>query len=659
VILFRDLDDLPDEFRRSAITIGNFDGVHLGHARIVDRLVAASRKLGGAAVVFTFDPHPARVLRGEQVPPLCSTDRKAQLLAELGADALIAYPTSEAFLKLDPRQFFDQIVRRRFDARAVVEGPDFFFGRDRLGDIGVLRELCRDAGVALDVVEPVRLDGRIVSSSRIRTLLGRGQIDQARRMLTRPYRIRGTVIRGAARGANLGYPTANLANVETLLPGEGIYAGRAAVDGRLWPAAISLGPNPTFDEGVAKVEVHLVDYAGLLYDRDIEVDFLTRLRDIVRFDSVGQLVAQMDRDVATARQIASTPSWNTQTARNRHVSSSSQSSAVDRRASSVNWPRFVEIVHGNRRFLLTSHIRPDCDAVGSELGMAAILERLGKDVKIINPFEVPPNLRFIDPQRKLKTLGPDVPPEWIESIDVLMVLDTTAWAQLGDMGEVIRSTKAKKIVLDHHLSGDDLGAELFKDTGAEATGRLVLEAAEQLGVEVTPDVARALFAAVATDTGWFRFASTSARTYQLAAQLASAGAEPDQIYKDLYENDTLARLRLIGRAMARAQTELDGRLIHTWLERDDFDSTGAIPQDSEDVINMTLSVGGTQVAVILVEQPAGGFKVSFRSRCELDCSLVAEQFGGGGHKNAAGAFLREAISVAQSRVLDVVRAAMR
>ncbi|OHB79187.1 MAG: phosphoesterase [Planctomycetes bacterium RBG_16_64_12] len=338
------------------------------------------------------------------------------------------------------------------------------------------------------------------------------------------------------------------------------------------------------------------------------------------------------------------------------MSRSSPSSAADR---AVPWPRFVELVGAHRRFLLTSHVRPDCDAVGSELAMAAILEGLGKEVRIINPFELPPNLRFIDPEQKLERLGAPGTAAWIESIDVLMVLDTTAWAQLGEMGDVIRATKARKIVLDHHLSGDDLGAELFKDPEAEATGRLVAEAAEQLGATITPEIARGLFAAVATDTGWFRFASTSAGTYQLAARLVAAGAKPDRIYKDLYENETLARLRLMGRAMARAQAERDGRLIHTWLARDDFDSTGAIPQDSEDVVNMTLSVGETEVAVILVEQPTGGFKISFRSRSDVDCSLVAEQFGGGGHKSAAGAFLDEPLSVAQARVLDAVRAAMR
>lgn len=341
------------------------------------------------------------------------------------------------------------------------------------------------------------------------------------------------------------------------------------------------------------------------------------------------------------------------------MSSSPSSSTADAAASPVDWPRFAELVDTHQRFLLTSHIRPDCDAVGSELGMAGVLAKLGKEVRIINPFETPAALRFIDPEGKLESLESNGAREWIDSTDVLMVLDTTAWAQLGAMGDVIRSTRAKVVVVDHHPSGDDLGAELFKDTTAEATGRLVMEAAEHLGVALSPDVARALFAAMATDTGWFRFASTTPKTFELAAQLVAAGAEPDRIYKELYENDTLARLKLIGLAMGRTQTELDGRLIYTWLERSDFEATGAVPQDSEDVINMTLSVGGTEVAVILVEQIGGGFKISFRSRCELDCRRVAEQFGGGGHKKAAGAFVDEPLSAARRKVLDGVRAAMR
>jgi phosphoesterase RecJ-like protein len=337
----------------------------------------------------------------------------------------------------------------------------------------------------------------------------------------------------------------------------------------------------------------------------------------------------------------------------------SNSPAIDERSLVVNWPRFVELIKGCRRIALTSHIRPDCDAVGSELAMAAVLEALDKDVLIVNAFDVPRGLKSMDPTGKLKRLGSDVPPERIESFDLLLILDTTAWAQLGDMAEVVRSTKVKTAVMDHHVSGDDLGAELFKDTRAEATGRLVVDAAEHLGVELSSAIARPAFAAVATDTGWFRFGSTTADTYRLAAKLVDAGARPDELYRELYENDTRQRLNLIGRVMARTETEIDGRLVHTYIERADFDRTGAVPSDSEDIVNMTLSIGGTEVAVILVEQVTGGFKISFRSRCHVDCSRLAEQFGGGGHKAAAGAFLNEPLPDAQTKVLDAVRAAMR
>jgi phosphoesterase RecJ-like protein len=341
-----------------------------------------------------------------------------------------------------------------------------------------------------------------------------------------------------------------------------------------------------------------------------------------------------------------------------HVPESHAASVAEVRTSPIDWQRFVELVRSRKRILLTTHIRPDCDAVGSQLAMAGILDQLGKEVHLVNAFDLPPGFRFLDPHSRLKRLG-TVPADMLESIELLIVLDTSAWAQLGDMGEVIRTTKAAKAVLDHHVSSDDLGAEMFKDTSAEATGRLVVEAADQLGVELTPQIAAAAFVALATDTGWFRFASTSAETYRLAARLADAGAVPDQLYKHLYENDTLARLQLIGRVMARVQAEMDGRLIHTWISRDDFDATGALPSDSEDMVNMTLSVGGTEVAVILVEQFGGGFKISFRSRSEVDCSRLAAEFGGGGHRKAAGAFVREPLEAAQAKVLDAVRKAMR
>jgi phosphoesterase RecJ-like protein len=325
----------------------------------------------------------------------------------------------------------------------------------------------------------------------------------------------------------------------------------------------------------------------------------------------------------------------------------------------VNWSRFAEIIHAHERFLLTSHIRPDCDALGSELGMALILEALGKRVTIVNGMETPPNIAFIDPDNRIKVIGESIQLEDLDDIEVLMVLDTSAWAQLGPMGDVLRATKAKKIVVDHHVSEDDLGTEAFKNTIAEATGRLVVEAAEALGVALTPEMAMPIFAALATDTGWFRFGSVTSGTYQIAAKLLEAGASPPAIYRELYEQDTLGRVKLRGIILSRTETELNGRLAHTYVLKEDFAQAGALPADTEDAINMTLAIAGVQFAVIFVEQATGGFKLSFRSRCQVQCNQIAERFNGGGHKAAAGAFIAGSFAEAQPKVLDVVRAAMR
>jgi len=305
VKLLRDLASLNLDHRGGAVSIGNFDGVHLGHARIISELIAAARVAGGPAVVFTFDPHPVRLLRpAEAPPPLTWTDRKAQLLAELGVDVVIAYPTDEALLQLSADDFFQRIVQDALGARAMVEGPNFYFGRGRSGTIDVLRGLCDRSDVNMKIVEPLKVEGDFVSSSRIRKLLADGQVDEARRMLTHPYRLRGMVTHGAGRGAKIGFATANLAAIDTLLPGLGVYAGAAYTDGVRWPAAINVGPNPTFGEHALKMEVHLIDYSGQLYGQPLEVDFLSRLRDIQPFANVQALQAQLQQDITTSRRIA-------------------------------------------------------------------------------------------------------------------------------------------------------------------------------------------------------------------------------------------------------------------------------------------------------------------------------------------------------------------
>jgi riboflavin kinase / FMN adenylyltransferase len=223
----------------------------------------------------------------------------------LGVDHVIAYPTDEALLQLSPDDFFGRIVRERLRAQAMVEGPNFYFGHGRSGDIGQLNGLCERAGILLEVVEPIRIAGEYVSSSRVRKLLEAGKVEEASRLLTRPYRLRGMVTHGASRGHRIGFPTANVDAIDTLLPAAGVYAGRSWLpDGSPSASAISIGPNPTFGEHTLKVEVHLIDWHGTLYSQPLEVDFLGRLRDIQRFDGVEDLKVQLKKDIDQARGIA-------------------------------------------------------------------------------------------------------------------------------------------------------------------------------------------------------------------------------------------------------------------------------------------------------------------------------------------------------------------
>jgi riboflavin kinase / FMN adenylyltransferase len=278
----------------------------LGHARLIERLQVMAQQVGGPAIVFTFEPSPTRILRPDAAPePLLWLERKVEILAELGADAVLVYPTDKSFLEMEARAFFDQVIRGRLAARAMVEGPNFFFGRNRSGNVEVLRQFCAVADMPYEVATPVEIGGQIVSSSRVRSLVMAGQLDEARAMLGRPYRIRGVVVRGAGRGTKIGYPTANVGQIDTLLPGEGIYAAQVRVGDRWHAAAVSLGPNPTFDEGRLKVEAYIIGFQGDIYGQPVEIDFLARLRDIKRFESVDALLAQMARDVEQTTVILS------------------------------------------------------------------------------------------------------------------------------------------------------------------------------------------------------------------------------------------------------------------------------------------------------------------------------------------------------------------
>jgi riboflavin kinase/FMN adenylyltransferase len=294
-----DVTWLPDaEPRPRHVAVGEFDGVHLGHREVID----------GADTVLTFEPHPRAVVAPDAAPKLLtSLAVKADLIAGLGVRELVVIPFDRSFAAQGPQEFIDSVLVEGLGAQRVSVGENFRFGHKATGDAELLR---RQDAFEARVVPLVELDGEIVSSTHIRGLIGAGDLEQANRFLGSPFQLRGTVVRGDQRGRELGYPTANLVPDNALVyPGNGVYACRAAFeqDGewRWWPAAISIGVRPTFVTGRGVlVEAYLLDFEGDLYDREIRLAFLARLRGERRFDRVEALVEQMHRDVEAARAIA-------------------------------------------------------------------------------------------------------------------------------------------------------------------------------------------------------------------------------------------------------------------------------------------------------------------------------------------------------------------
>ena len=300
-------DETPgEECRGGVVTIGNFDGVHRGHQALLAELCRQTDVVGGPAVALTFDPHPLQLLRPQQFQPMLTTlaDRAALLQAH-GATSVVVLRTTPELLQLSARTFFDEVICGRLAARTVVPGFNFGFGRNREGNVDTLAAFCRESGLGFVLVRPLELDGKPISTSRVKRELERGDVRQAAVLLGRPYRLRGVVGTGQRRGQKLGFPTANLEGVATLIPADGVYAVRAKVAGTVWAGAANIGPNPTFGEQARKLEVHLIDFKGDLYGRQIAVDFIERLRDTRPFASVDDLVRQLRADVDSARSLVS------------------------------------------------------------------------------------------------------------------------------------------------------------------------------------------------------------------------------------------------------------------------------------------------------------------------------------------------------------------
>lgn len=304
-LLIHSLTDFPNELRGGAVAIGNFDGVHRGHWQLVRELVAQAQRFAAPAIVFTFDPPPIAILFPQRMlsAPLTNIDRRAELLHMLGVDLVVAYPTDMELLSLTADEFFQNVLLRTLGARAIVEGPNFRFGHDRLGDVAMLDRLCKDSRLALTIVPASNDEAGMISSTRVRELINSGNIADANELLTQPYQIVGQVGHGESRGRSIGSPTANLTNIQVLVPPHGVYAGCVPFGDAFCAAAIHIGPNPTFGDDSVKVEVHLIDWAGELYGAKLACFFLNRLRDVRKFDSRSELQTQIALDIEACRTI--------------------------------------------------------------------------------------------------------------------------------------------------------------------------------------------------------------------------------------------------------------------------------------------------------------------------------------------------------------------
>ena len=290
----------------TVVTVGTFDGVHRGHWEVLLEIRRRALATGRRSVLLTFDPHPLRILRPGQAPPLLTTPvEKKEILAESGLDYAVFLAFTPELSRYEPRRFVTEVLVGRLGVQELVIGHDHGFGRGRSGDAETLRQIGQELGFGVDVVPPVMVNGQPISSSAIRAALQAGDAPAAARALGRPYSVRGLVVRGDGRGRQLGFPTANLAvaSSEKLIPAAGIYVIRGITRAGSFGGALHLGPRPTFVGSPPTIELHLLDFDGDLYGEEIRVDFVRRLRDVRPFDSVAALVAQMREDVEDARRV--------------------------------------------------------------------------------------------------------------------------------------------------------------------------------------------------------------------------------------------------------------------------------------------------------------------------------------------------------------------
>jgi riboflavin kinase/FMN adenylyltransferase len=304
--IFRNLSDIEGKLANAVVTIGNFDGVHLGHREIFRRVRESARETGGVSVVITFVPHPLKLLPSRKNLRLITTyAEKEALIGASGIDVLVIIPFTEEFAGISAADFVTQVLIGKIGMRRMVIGYDYAFGRNREGNVPLLRRLGDQLGFEVEVLEPIGAHGIVYSSSKIRTMIGEGRVKEVVALLGRHFFLDGTIVHGHHRGKELGFPTANLATGNELIPMQGVYAVKVDIGGRLHDGACNIGSNPTFGDEGSAIEVFVFDFEGDLYGSDLRIYFIERIRDERKFPDRTALQEAIRADVDRCRHILS------------------------------------------------------------------------------------------------------------------------------------------------------------------------------------------------------------------------------------------------------------------------------------------------------------------------------------------------------------------
>jgi riboflavin kinase/FMN adenylyltransferase len=302
--LFRKIEDIKEKFRNPVLTIGNFDGVHIGHRRIFDIVKEKASKINGDSVVFTFEPHPVKLLIPNKGPFLITTfEEKIRLIEESDIDIIVCPNFDMNFANQTPREFIENVFVNIIGIKEVVIGYDYLFGKNRKGNINTIKDFGKEYGFNVDVIKPIKVDNTIVSCTKIREYIKKGMVKEASLLLGRDYYIDGYVISGRERGRKLGFPTANLNPYNELIPKSGVYVAKIVYSNRMFEGVVNIGNNPTFSDTSFSIEAHMFNFNKDIYGEKIRIIFIDRLREEVAFKNPDDLKRQIEIDIITAKKI--------------------------------------------------------------------------------------------------------------------------------------------------------------------------------------------------------------------------------------------------------------------------------------------------------------------------------------------------------------------